>query len=722
MKFGKKFIHYQIPEWAEYYLDYFSLKTLLKFIDNRKIKRNGVKKLKKLKHNLSEGEIKKKRIRKISTETSNSVQPLKVNDKLQRSFPNLKIKNLSLSNSELNKENKHSSHSSYASETTTINLEKKKTLTKEMKKKIIQQIEDMSDLNDNLKSTNFIKIYEEKLKVVNEFFVWKLNDYEEKYLNTKEKIDNIKEQLEKKSDNSSQKSNKSDLNNLERDEFDFATSWKRALSSLFNFTSWLYSYHNVNILAIKKIKKKAKKIFENLQIKNIENRLNSVDTNYPFFNLLPKVTELRQKINQLYADIFFNGNLNNAKQELDIKLRGENKLEKKTIIWFYYGCIIFSCLFFLFLKINHPQKNYSIKPFFPVYNFFLGIIFIFFGISINLFVLQKCKINYLYIFEVLNKFRIGFSDVYEISLTFTTFFCFMMIGSQITYNYELFGNNFYFFPLLTIIFFFIYLINPINIFSYQLRIGLIFNFFKLLFPFGKKGVLFRDFLYSDCLCSITMPIASLSISFCMLFNKKCRTTNFRPSKCNRDMLACFIITLYPFCVRILQLINRFYYSKKPWRHLINILKYISTIIFIIFAYLDRDNNEDKIYRILKIIFAIIQCIYQIIWDIYIDWSLGNKNSENKFLRDKLVYKKNFYYFAIISNIIARILWVWHYAKLKEKYEEWKILFLTLLEIARRTQWCIIRIENEETTNPEMFRTILAIPQFPELNENEQFFD
>ena len=90
MKFGKKFIHYQIPEWAEYYLDYFSLKTLLKFIDNRKIKRNGVKKLKKLKHNLSEGEIKKKRIRKISTETSNSVQPLKVNDKLQRSFPNLR--------------------------------------------------------------------------------------------------------------------------------------------------------------------------------------------------------------------------------------------------------------------------------------------------------------------------------------------------------------------------------------------------------------------------------------------------------------------------------------------------------------------------------------------------------------------------------------------------------------------------------------------------------
>ena len=719
MKFGKKFIHYQIPEWTEYYLDYFSLKTLLKFIDNRKIKRNGVKKLKKLKHNFSEGEIKKnKRIRRISTETSNSVQPLKMPDKLQRSFQNLKRKNFNLSNSY---EKNPSIQSSIASETTTINLEKKKTLTPEMKKRIIKQIEDMSDLNNNLKSEHFIKFYEEKLKVVNEFFVWKLNDYEEKYLNTKEKIDTIKEQFEKRSDNSSQKSNKSDLNNLERDEFDFATSWKRALSSLFNFTSWLHSFHNINILAVKKIKKKAKKIFDNLQIKNIENRLNSVDSNFPFFNLLSKVTELRQKINQLYADIFFDGNLNYAKQDLEIKLRGENKLEKKTVIWFYYGCIIFSFLFFFFLKINPPQTNFSLKPFFPAYNFFLGIIFLFFGISINLLVLQKFKINYLYIFEVLNKFRIGFSDVYEISLTFSTFWCFMMIGSQITYNYELFGNNFFYFPLFTILFFFIYLLNPIKIFSYKLRIGLISTFFKLLFPFGKKGVLFRDFLYSDCLCSLTMPIVSLSITLCMLFNKECRTINFRPSKCNRDMLVCFIITIYPFCIRILQLINRLYYSKKPWRHLINILKYISTIIFIIFAYLDRDDSAHKMYKILKIIFGIIQCIYNIIWDIYVDWSLGRINSENKYLRDKLVYKKNFYYFAIISDIIGRFLWVWHYAKLKEKYEEWKILLLTFLEIARRTQWCIIRIENEETTNPEMYRTILAIPQLPELNENEQFF-
>ena len=64
----------------------------------------------------------------------NSLEPLKI-EKVEKSFPNIKKKNLSISSNNINK--KISSHSSLASDTTTINLEKKKTLTPEMKKKII---------------------------------------------------------------------------------------------------------------------------------------------------------------------------------------------------------------------------------------------------------------------------------------------------------------------------------------------------------------------------------------------------------------------------------------------------------------------------------------------------------------------------------------------------------------------------------------------------------
>ena len=50
--------------------------------------------------------------------------------------------------------------------------------------------------------------------------------------------------------------------NAERDEMGYAVSWKRALSSLYNETSWLHSYHSINGLAVQKITKKINKIFK----------------------------------------------------------------------------------------------------------------------------------------------------------------------------------------------------------------------------------------------------------------------------------------------------------------------------------------------------------------------------------------------------------------------------------------------------------------------------
>ena len=52
---------------------------------------------------------------------------------------------------------------------------------------------------------------------------------------------------------------------------------------------------------------------------------------------------------------------------------------------------------------------------------------------------------------------------------------------------------------------------------------------------------------------------------------------------------------------------------------------------------------------------------------------------------------------------------------KGKYDEWKTLFLNVLEVYRRIQWSIIRIENENNTNPEKYRDILTIPELPEFD-------
>jgi hypothetical protein len=206
-----------------------------------------------------------------------------------------------------------------------------------------------------------------------------------------------------------------------------------------------------------------------------------------------------------------------------------------------------------------------------------------FGISINLLVLQRFDINYLYIFQNETNLRIGFSNIYELSLMLLLFWCIMMIGHKIVLHFDALGDNFALFPLIEIIFLFIFFIFPFKILYRHFRLGVVLCYLKTFIPFGKKGVLFRDFIVGDCLTSLVIPFSSLVMAICMFFDKECRRNNMRIDKCNRDTVGCFILILYPFVIRIIQIINRLIYSGNYFLHIINILKYLTSICFYIFS-------------------------------------------------------------------------------------------------------------------------------------------
>ena len=718
MKFGKKFVYYKVPEWAEHYLDYYSLKTILKFIDNRRSKKKGVKKLKQLKKRLSQDLLKKKTTTKNYPISLSEVELLENQQPLQRSLPNIKKKHISgigphiiikskLKKSKTEKQNLDLSNNS---ETTTIYVKEKDPLKK---RELLNQIEDLSELDDNQKKEHFKRFYESKVELVDKFFCWKLSDYEQYFLNTKQKMEKSKENGKKnknvKNEETDSLSQIGDYNNPERDEFDYATSWKRALSSLYNFTSWLHSFHTFNTLAIKKIQKKTKKIFDAIYINNIDKELIEIDNKFQFFKLLPQIIELRKKVKKLYADKFFEGNIKEAEKELSIRLRGEKNIGNKIMIWFYYGGILSSLLFYLFLCFNKQQKHYELYIYLPAFNFSFIIILVMFGISINLLVLQRFDINYLYIFQNETNLRIGFSNIYELSLMLLLFWCIMMIGHKIVLHFDALGDNFALFPLIEIIFLFIFFIFPFKILYRHFRLGVVLCYLKTFIPFGKKGVLFRDFIVGDCLTSLVIPFSSLVMAICMFFDKECRRNNMRIDKCNRDTVACFILILYPFVIRIIQIINRLIYSGNYFLHIINILKYLTSICFYIFFWINKHNNDNGTIKVLKITFGIIQSLYQYFWDIYIDWGLGQFQSYNCTLRDKIVYPKNFYYFSIIFNFIFRFNWLLLLISCSPTYQDYKILSFSSSEIIRRVVWCIIRIENEAINNPEDYREILVIP-------------
>ena len=209
MKFGKQFEFYKIPEWSEFYFDYNGVKTVLKFIDIRQDKKKQLKKLKKL----------KKKLRKFSAEiASNSNNLLNTNDE------NINIKLVINSKEEeqnIIKEKDNDDNNLIDDEKDKDN--EKANLTEPMlKQKLddndskdeskpflegekvtehfltktekIMEAEDLSGLPNDQKLEKFLKIYKEKLSHMNEFFLKKLEEFEEKYKNTKKKMDKKNEE------------------------------------------------------------------------------------------------------------------------------------------------------------------------------------------------------------------------------------------------------------------------------------------------------------------------------------------------------------------------------------------------------------------------------------------------------------------------------------------------------------------------------------------------
>lgn len=94
-----------------------------------------------------------------------------------------------------------------------------------------------------------------------------------------------------------------------------------------------------------------------------------------------------------------------------------------------------------------------------------------------------------------------------------------------------------------------------------------------------------------------------------------------------------------------------------------------------------------------------------------DWNLARLKSHNFFLRAKITYPKWMYYSAIIINSFLRFTWLTSFVTLPIG-DESKVFILSILEVYRRTQWTLFRVENENTNNPEKYRTILDIPELP----------
>lgn len=117
---------------------------------------------------------------------------------------------------------------------------------------------------------------------------------------------------------------------------------------------------------------------------------------------------------------------------------------------------------------------------------------------------------------------------------------------------------------------------PFHIFYFSLREAIVRLVIRNFLPFGKNGVRFRDFMFGDVLTSLTRPLATFTLTFCLFACEKCRDLNIR-GECNRNNVSALVLMLIPFIIRFFQCLNRYKYTKMAWPHLGNALKYIGGI-------------------------------------------------------------------------------------------------------------------------------------------------
>jgi hypothetical protein len=300
--------------------------------------------------------------------------------------------------------------------------------------------------------------------------------------------------------------------------------------------------------------------------------------------------------------------------------------------------------------------------------------------------------------------------IFQNALLLSALWILFFLMMKIAMKFNLFGGEYTLFPLIMNTILVAILFLPFHILYLSFRKGLLLVLIRNLFPFGKNTVRFKDFVFGDILTSLSDPFKNLLLGYCIMVCRECYVNNSR-GPCNRDTIPCLIISAYPQFIRWTQCINKLYYTRLLWPHLGNFFKYSCGIANTLMGYFyTKKDNTLRLY--FRIFIGVISTCYNLFWDIYLDWGCGRKNDFHPLLREKLTYPQLSYYLAIIYDVIIRTTWTWNFIHIKSSLSEWKNLLTCTLEVIRRAVWVLIRVENENLSNPENYRTILAIPELP----------
>lgn len=190
-----------------------------------------------------------------------------------------------------------------------------------------------------------------------------------------------------------------------------------------------------------------------------------------------------------------------------------------------------------------------------------------------------------------------------------------------------------------------------------------------------------------------------------------------------------LLAALPYWFRLQQCIRRFYDagSGSPQRtaHLLNAGKYATSLLATLCAalgnYSQLNFSEISEWEWGKVVWFSVLCFgtaYAYIWDITMDWGFVERNPDGPWwcpyqLRRERIYPyKSLYYLAAVLNLMGRLAWaltITPHSLFTGVPRGVTTTIIAVVEILRRAQWSLFRLEYEYTNNPFGYRSVKEVP-------------
>lgn len=231
-------------------------------------------------------------------------------------------------------------------------------------------------------------------------------------------------------------------------------------------------------------------------------------------------------------------------------------------------------------------------------------------------------------------------------------------------------------------------------------------------PFCK--VYFNDFFIADQIISISIVLYDIEYTICYYIVDAFKD---KDTCKNSHKWILTILAVLPLLWRFLQCLRR-YRDLNDSAQLLNAGKYLTSMILAVISSLKNSTSQSKALFVIWLIIALASTTYSYSWDILRDWSLiescrcCNNDKKCTLLRSQRMYPKFWYYSAMLSNLLLRVLWTLTISPDMLKDFGQTDIFTTLLaclEVTRRAIWNVFRLENEQVNNCGKYRAYNEVP-------------